>query len=109
MNMPNANMGPSYVSPASNVSPYASNMGPYASNMGPYASNMGPYASNISPLASNVSPLASNVSPLASNIGPHAHANAAPVAKKPFVAGAYTSAGVILVLYILLVIITRKF
>jgi len=90
MNMPNSNLGPSYVSPASNKSPYAS--------------NVSPYASNVSPLASNLSPLASNVSPLA-------YANASPVAygKKPLVAGAYTSTGVILVLYILLVIITRKF
>jgi len=95
MNMPNSNMGPSYVSPASNVMPYAS-------NVMPLASNVMPYASNVSPLASNVSPLASNVSPLA-------YANAAPVGKKSHFAGAYTSAGVILVLYILLVIITRKF
>jgi hypothetical protein len=97
-NMPYSNMGPSYVSPASNV-------GPYASNVSPYASNVSPLASNVSPLASNVSPLMSNVSPLMSNVSPLGHGKS----HKPHVAGAFTSAGTILVLYILLVIIARKF
>jgi len=95
------NMGPMYVSPA------ASNISPLSSNVSPLGGKVSPLASNVSPLGGKVSPL--GYGPMSPNMGPNMAPNMAPYHHKPKVAGAYTSAGSILVLFILLVIITRKF
>lgn len=110
----NANIGPTVK--GANVAPYShANVAPYSANVSPYSANMAP-SSYVSPFAKGKTMPAhahANVGP-ASKVSPAGKGGYGPLAAnaKPYgvhAAGSrYTSTGEILVLFILLVIITRS-